>query len=89
MPDISKCLGTDPLRRTQYCPLKDSCWRYTSEPTPLGQAYFKDPPFKTDKDGKVTCDSFWKDTRGTTICKHGTPTDMRCPLCGTGKEGGG
>jgi hypothetical protein len=45
-PNIEKCLGTD-------CPYKETCHRYTSEPSDY-QYYFKEPPIK---DGK--CDMYW------------------------------
>jgi hypothetical protein len=48
-PDISKCLGTD-------CPYKETCYRYTSEPSEYMQSYFSVPPIK---DGK--CDMYWGD----------------------------
>ena len=48
MPDIAKCLGTD-------CPYKETCYRYTSEPSDW-QSYFSVPPIK---DGK--CDMYWGD----------------------------
>jgi hypothetical protein len=47
-PDIAKCLGTD-------CPYKETCYRYTSEPSDW-QSYFLEPPIK---DGK--CDMYWGD----------------------------
>ena len=46
MPDITMCLGTD-------CPYKETCYRYTSEPSDW-QSYFSVPPIK---DGK--CDMYW------------------------------
>ena len=39
MPDISMCPGG-------FCPLKLNCHRHTAEAEPLGQSYFKDPPYK-------------------------------------------
>jgi hypothetical protein len=48
-PDIAKCLGTD-------CPYKETCYRYTSEPSDYRQSYFSVPPIK---DGK--CDMYWGD----------------------------
>jgi hypothetical protein len=47
-PDISKCLGTG-------CPYKESCYRYTAEPSDW-QSYFSVPPIK---DGK--CEMYWGD----------------------------
>ena len=46
MPDIAMCSGKD-------CPLKDSCYRYTSKPSYL-QSYFSNIPYK---DGE--CDEYW------------------------------
>ena len=48
MPDIAKCLGTG-------CPYKETCYRYTSEPSDW-QSYFSVPPIK---DGK--CEMYWGD----------------------------
>ena len=48
MSDITMCLGTD-------CPYKETCYRYTSEPSDW-QSYFSVPPIK---DGK--CDMYWGD----------------------------
>ena len=45
--DITKCNGTN-------CPIKESCYRFTSEDNEVLQAYFVDPPIK---DGK--CEMFW------------------------------
>lgn len=50
MPDISKCSGL-------FCPLKETCWRYTSEPSEYRQAYFMTPPY--NKETKE-CDYYWK-----------------------------
>jgi hypothetical protein len=47
-PDIAKCMGTD-------CPYKETCYRYTSEPSDW-QTYFSVPPIN---DGK--CDMYWGD----------------------------
>jgi hypothetical protein len=48
MPDIAKCKGTN-------CPYKETCYRYTAEPSDY-QSYFSVPPIK---DGK--CDMYWGD----------------------------
>ena len=37
MPDITKCEG-------RQCELKDTCYRYTSEPSEYRQSYFTSPP---------------------------------------------
>ena len=50
MPDITKCKGTD-------CPVKEKCFRFTSEPDKY-QAYFLDVPGKTE-DNKFTCNMYW------------------------------
>lgn len=47
MPDIAMCMGTN-------CPLKESCYRHTAEPSEYRQAYFAEVPYK---DG--TCDHYW------------------------------
>lgn len=50
MPDISKCNNNN-------CPSKDSCYRFTSQPSPFWQSY---SDFKFDeKTGK--CDHYWND----------------------------
>lgn len=49
MPDISMCKGTD-------CPLKETCYRYTAEPSEFMQSYFTISPIKNDR----TCDYYWK-----------------------------
>jgi hypothetical protein len=48
MTDITKCTG-------EGCPLKESCYRYTSDISML-QSYFLTPPYK-DKN----CDMYWRD----------------------------
>ena len=50
MPDIAKCNGTD-------CPVKEKCFRFTSEPDEH-QSYFVGAPGEM-KDGKFTCDYYW------------------------------
>jgi hypothetical protein len=47
-PDIAKCLGTD-------CPYKETCYRYTSEPSDW-QSWFMEAPIKEGK-----CDMYWGD----------------------------
>lgn len=49
MPDISKCNGDN-------CPLKDTCYRYTSEPSEFRQAWLGNPPVQEDG----TCKLYWK-----------------------------
>ena len=48
-PDITMCKGTN-------CPYKESCYRYTAEPSEFMQSYFIEPPIK---DG--TCKMYWGD----------------------------
>lgn len=50
MPDITKC-------KDEECPIKDMCFRYTSEPSER-QAYFTESPRK-DKE----CEMFWGDAQ--------------------------
>ena len=47
--DITKCNGTN-------CPIKESCYRFTSTENEVLQAYFVEPPIK---DGK--CEMFWSE----------------------------
>lgn len=47
MADITCCTGDG-------CPLKESCYRFTSEKSLVWQSYFTTPPF----DGK-TCEMYW------------------------------
>ena len=50
MSDLTKCEG-------KKCPIKDSCYRYTSKGG-MWQSWFTKEPFKIKK--KVfTCDMFW------------------------------
>jgi len=44
--DITKCTG-------EGCPLKESCYRFTSDISMM-QSYFFTPPFKDD-----TCEMYW------------------------------
>jgi hypothetical protein len=54
MPDISKC-------NNGICPLRYSCYRYTSPPSPMWQAY---ADFKfTVVDEEVECDYYWEDEK--------------------------
>lgn len=48
MPDICMCTG-------ESCPLRDSCYRYLSEPSEYLQSYFVTPPYDGNK-----CDHFWQ-----------------------------
>ena len=49
MPDISKCNGTN-------CPLKETCYRYTSEPNEHWQAY---GDFSYNEETNE-CEYYWK-----------------------------
>ena len=48
MPDICKCQGGD-------CPIKESCYRFTSKADML-QSYFAVIPFDKEKN---ECDHYW------------------------------
>lgn len=48
MPDITKCKGDG-------CPLKDKCWRYTSQPSEYRQSWFVESPYREEK-----CEHYWK-----------------------------
>jgi len=50
MADISMCSGKD-------CPLKDSCYRYTAEPSEYRQAYFASSPYSFIS---KKCLMYWK-----------------------------
>lgn len=54
MPDISKCVGVD-------CPLRDTCYRYTSKPDKYWQSY---GDFSFDKENNE-CKYYWKNERVT------------------------
>ena len=51
MADICMCSGKD-------CPVKETCYRFTSLVNEYGQSYFNDPPGEI-KDNKFTCDMYW------------------------------
>jgi hypothetical protein len=42
MADITMCKGN-------YCPLKESCYRYTAKPNEYRQSYFVNAPVKNGK----------------------------------------
>lgn len=52
MPDIAKCRGTN-------CPLKDTCYRFTSRPSMYMQSYFGTPPIK----GDGSCEYYWPEDK--------------------------
>ena len=47
MPDISKCHG-------EGCSVKDNCYRFTAESSPIWQSYFSSAPIENNK-----CENFW------------------------------
>ena len=47
MSDITKCTG-------MFCPVKESCYRFTAKANELWQAYFSVPPFENS-----TCKMYW------------------------------
>jgi len=52
LPDISKCDGKN-------CPLKETCYRYTSIPSEFMQAWFSKAPYGEEK--KEGCEYYWDD----------------------------
>jgi len=46
MPNTVLCKGLE-------CPLKEYCYRFTSEPSVYQQSYFVTPPFYEEDDGKT------------------------------------
>lgn len=50
MADISKCTG-------QNCPLKDTCYRYTSPKSMVWQSYLGKVPYDHTK---KECEFYWK-----------------------------
>lgn len=52
MPDITKCTPT------LLCPLKDKCFRYTSEPAPILQQYDDFSFFVRWSGKRQTCETF-------------------------------
>jgi hypothetical protein len=66
MPDISMCKGSN---GAYICPNRDSCYRYTAEPTPMRQSYFLTPPYDKET-GK--CNYHWPTgTKDEDIPKNG------------------
>ena len=51
MPDITKCEG-------RQCELKDTCYRYTSEPSKYRQSYFTSPPLYINQLGEHQCEYY-------------------------------
>jgi len=49
MPDITKCSGHN-------CPLKETCWRFTSPASDYYQSYFMSPPYDKEKE---ECEYQW------------------------------
>ena len=58
MPDISMCEGG-------MCPIKETCYRFTADPSEYMQSYFGNPPFK-EVDGSSECEYYWKREKLTT-----------------------
>jgi hypothetical protein len=59
MSDISMCRGTN-------CPQKETCYRYTAEPSMLLQLYYPIPPVQPDG----TCNDYWdKNRKGIVVRK--------------------
>lgn len=54
MPDITKCEG-------RQCELKETCYRYTSEPSKHRQSYFTSPPLTINENGEHECEYYWPD----------------------------
>ena len=50
-PDISMC-------DNKTCPLRNTCYRFIAEPNPYRQSY-GDFRWKSEEEGKVTCDHYW------------------------------
>lgn len=53
MSDITMCDG-------HKCPLRFSCYRFTSTPDEFRQSYFMEPPYVMNKD-EVICNHFWEE----------------------------
>lgn len=53
MPDITMCKGVD-------CPNKESCYRFTAEPSHY-QSYFSKPPY--NELDKTKCEYYWEDKK--------------------------
>jgi hypothetical protein len=51
MPDITKCEG-------RQCELKETCYRYTSEPSKFRQSYFTSPPLYINQIGEHQCEYY-------------------------------
>lgn len=49
--DITKCSGKD-------CPLKESCYRFTSKEDKVHQSYFAEPPIKDNQ-----CEMYWGESQ--------------------------
>ena len=56
MPDISNCKGE--TKKGFICPMRDTCYRYTS-PDSMLQSYFSTPPLFNKK-----CDYYWDTENG-------------------------
>ena len=52
MPDITMCDG-------HKCPLRFSCYRFTTTPNEFRQSYFTEPPYVMHKDTAI-CAKYWE-----------------------------
>ena len=63
MPDISMCEGG-------MCPIKETCYRFTADPSDY-QSYLGNPPFKeVDEDNNSKCEYYWEREKLTTKDKE-------------------
>ena len=54
MPDITMCKGDG-------CPHKETCYRFTAEPSEFHQSYFVKSPFQQVED-EIFCPHYWDNT---------------------------
>ncbi len=45
MADITLCSGDN---KTEVCPMREACYRFTAEPNPHRQAYFTEMPWNME-----------------------------------------
>jgi hypothetical protein len=63
MPDITMCNGRSLAggdTPVELCPMRNSCYRYTTSPSSERQSYFVYAPFIKEPDG-TSCEYFWKE----------------------------
>lgn len=53
MDDIAKCIGE--IANGKLCPLRDKCYRFTSQEKAKGYFWYFDPPYN---ETKQSCDQF-------------------------------